>query len=104
MAKPVPDSIRPWQNQAGFLHDEWRIKGISQLHDEGTGGASSLGNFPIWMNQCTGQSWLMCPTERDLRMGTRVGEPVSEVGHFAIPIDTGFDIGMLIFIFLLPGI
>lgn len=97
MAKPVADSIRPWQNQAGFLHDEIRIKGISQLHDEGTGGDSSLGNFPIWMNKCAGQSWLLCPTTREERMGTRVGEPISQVGSFSIPIDTGFVIGMVVF-------
>ena len=52
MAKAVPDSDREWQNQAGFLHDNSRIKGISQLHDEGTGGTGSLGNFPIWMDEC----------------------------------------------------
>jgi hypothetical protein len=93
MAKPVPDSIRPWQNQAGFLHDEIQIKGISQLHDEGTGGTASLGNFPLWMNKCTGQDWLSCPTKPEERMGTRIGEPISHVGSFSIPIDTGFIIG-----------
>ena len=93
MAKPVPDSIRPWQNQGGFIYDEPRIKGMSQLHDEGTGGDSSLGNFPIWINQCVGEGWLNCPTEREFRTGTRVGEPTSQVGSFSLSIDTGFVIG-----------
>src|SRR5216117_3160788 len=66
MAKSVADSDRDWQNQGGFIYDDSRIRGISQLHDEGTGGASSLGNFPIWMHKCAELTGRLAP-----RLGTR---------------------------------
>jgi len=94
LAKPVPDSSTPWQNQAGFLHDQSLLKGISQLHDEGTGGNPSLGNFPIWINSCHGDTWDTCPVSYDRRQGKRVTEPTAQVGEFAIRLDTGFDVGI----------
>jgi Glycosyl hydrolase family 92 N-terminal domain len=93
MAKPVADSSTPWQNQAGFLHDYSRLKGISQMHDEGTGGTASLGNFPIWVNHCSGSDWSSCPTNMEGRTGRRVGEPSAQVGNFGIQIDSGFNFG-----------
>jgi putative alpha-1,2-mannosidase len=95
MAKPVPDSSTAWQNQAGFLHDQSFFTGISQLHDEGTGGSPSLGNFPIWMSKCKGTTWGSCPTSWGQRMGKRVGEPRAQVGQFGVEIDTGFDFGII---------
>jgi hypothetical protein len=97
MAKPVPDSDREWQNQAGFVHDISRIKGISQLHDEGTGGSGSLGNFPIWMDKCKSVNWLDCPITRGSRTGKRVGEPTAGVGGFCILFDNGFVVGSYLF-------
>jgi putative alpha-1,2-mannosidase len=94
MAKPVPDSTTAWQNQAGFLHDSSAIKGMSQMHDEGTGGNPSLGNFPIWINSCTGDDWDSCPITYERRRGKRVTEPNAQVGEFGIRLDTGFDVGM----------
>jgi len=93
MAKAVADTSRPWQNQAGFLHDETRIQGISQMHDDGTGGQASLGNFPLWIDQCGSSKWESCPTDSARRRGRRTGEVVSEVGKFSIPLDTGFHVG-----------
>jgi putative alpha-1,2-mannosidase len=94
MAKPVADSSTAWQNQAGFLHDNSKIKGFSQMHDEGTGGQPSLGNFPISMGNCNGSDWDSCPTTSIFRSADRVGEPRAEVGSFSIRIDTGYDIGI----------
>jgi len=94
MAKPVADSGTAWQNQAGFLHDTSPLKGISQLHDEGTGGQPSLGNFPLWINNCTNDTWESCPYTRTSRTGKRVGQPVAEVGWFGFEIDTGFEVDM----------
>lgn len=94
MAKAVPDSTTSWQNQAGFLHDGELISGIGQLHDEGTGGTASLGNFPIWMDQCQGPTWEMCPIFMADRMGNRLGEPTANVGSFGINFSTGFEIGI----------
>ena len=94
MAKPVADSMVSWQNQAGFRHDSYYpLRGISQLHDEGTGGSPSLGTFPIWMSNCSEPNWHACPITFASRIGRRVGEPRAKVGSFGIRIDTGYDIG-----------
>jgi putative alpha-1,2-mannosidase len=95
MAKAVPDSTTAWQNQAGFLHDRSAFSGIGQMHDEGTGGTASLGNFPIWIDQCRGPLWEMCPVYMAERRGDRVGEPIAEVGSFGVELSTGFEIGEL---------
>lgn len=94
MAKAVVDSSTPWQNQAGFLHDHSALVGMSQLHDEGTGGSPSLGNFPIWMTGCGNISWDSCPKFFQHRGGYRVGEVRAKVGLFAVEIDTGYDVEM----------
>lgn len=94
MAKAVVDSSTPWQNQAGFLHDYSSLVGMSQLHDEGTGGSPSLGNFPIWIGQCQNSSMNTCPLTYGNRHGNRVGEVRAKVGSFGVELDTGFDIGM----------
>ena len=94
MAKPVADSFRPWQNQAGFISNVHIIQdGISQMHDEGTGGDASLGNFPIWMDYCTDSTWDTCPLHvLDAKwMGN---EPKAQVGSFGVEISTGYNVEM----------
>src|SRR5579859_1677547 len=93
MAKAVMDSSTAWQNQAGFLHDNSPLVGLSQLHDEGTGGSPSLANFPIWMDRCQNSSLDSCPTRFQDRRGNRVGEVRAKVGSFGVQVDTGYDIG-----------
>ncbi|KAK3705992.1 hypothetical protein LTR37_012986 [Vermiconidia calcicola] len=46
MAKAVPDSV--FDGQGGYATKGGKIKGFSHMHDSGTGGAPSLGNFPIF--------------------------------------------------------
>lgn len=66
LSKPGPDCIGD-DNQGGF-HPGSAIHGFSQLHDDGTGGAQSLGNFPIVPHSsCADDDWKKCPvgqTER----------------------------------------
>ena len=93
MAKAVPDSFSS-DNQGGFVDDAQTLIGISQLHDSGTGGLPSLGNFPIWINNCTNSDWESCPTFWNDRTGSRIGEPKANVGNFGIEIDTGFYVGI----------
>ncbi|CAN8097681.1 unnamed protein product [Discula destructiva] len=50
MAKPVADSVNRVENAAGYVHDFSLIHGFSQLHDSGTGGSPSLGNFPLFIH------------------------------------------------------
>lgn len=96
MAKAVPDSVDSGDsgNQGGFVDDAQTLIGISQLHDSGTGGSPSLGNFPIWINNCTNSSWESCPIFWNQRSGSRIGEPTDNVGSFGIEIDTGFYVGI----------
>jgi len=90
MAKAVPDSLSE-DNAAGFVSDAQTLIGISQMHDSGTGG--TLGNFPIWINNCTGTDWASCPTFWNKRRGNLIGEPRATVGSFGVEIDTGFYVG-----------
>jgi putative alpha-1,2-mannosidase len=46
MAKAGPDVMG--ENQGGFSSDDSPIYGFSHMHDSGTGGSPSLGNFPIF--------------------------------------------------------
>ncbi|KAH4046549.1 hypothetical protein HBI04_127960 [Parastagonospora nodorum] len=47
MAKAGPD-VNGGENQGGFSSDGAPIYGFSHMHDSGTGGSPSLGNFPIF--------------------------------------------------------
>lgn len=50
MAKACPDVTG--QNTGGFSTDGTPIVGFSTLHDSGTGGNPSLGNFPLFPSVC----------------------------------------------------
>uniref|UniRef100_A0A093VGB8 Putative glycosidase n=1 Tax=Talaromyces marneffei PM1 TaxID=1077442 RepID=A0A093VGB8_TALMA len=50
MAKPVADVNG--QNTGGFATDGSGVTGFSAMHDSGTGGNPSLGNFPIFPQIC----------------------------------------------------
>ncbi|KAL4910811.1 hypothetical protein BDW74DRAFT_184507 [Aspergillus multicolor] len=50
IAKAVADV--DGQNTAGFASDNSRVTGFSALHDSGTGGNPSLGNFPLFPQIC----------------------------------------------------
>ncbi|PCH01461.1 Alpha-1,2-mannosidase, putative [Penicillium occitanis (nom. inval.)] len=50
MAKPVADVNG--LNTGGFATDGSRVTGFSAMHDSGTGGNPSLGNFPILPQIC----------------------------------------------------
>ncbi|PIA91827.1 hypothetical protein CB0940_09764 [Cercospora beticola] len=50
MAKSVADVSG--QNTAGFSYDGSNVTGFSALHDSGTGGQPSMGNFPLSVQYC----------------------------------------------------
>ncbi|KAJ8064826.1 hypothetical protein OCU04_007134 [Sclerotinia nivalis] len=50
MAKAVADVNG--QNTAGFSTDGSNVTGFSNMHDSGTGGDPSLGNFPLFPQYC----------------------------------------------------
>ncbi|KAJ5156843.1 hypothetical protein N7492_009646 [Penicillium capsulatum] len=89
MAKAVADTIG--ENQAGFAYDTSFVSGFSHMHDSGTGGSPSLGNFPIFVqsacpnddiNQC---KWQM----HDRAVRWRRDSPQARPGYFGISLDNG---------------
>ncbi|RAL67572.1 hypothetical protein DID88_008327 [Monilinia fructigena] len=50
MAKAVADV--DGQNTAGFSTDGSNVTGFSHMHDSGTGGNPSMGNFPLFPQYC----------------------------------------------------
>lgn len=50
MAKPVADSVNKAENAAGYVEDMSLIGGFSSLHDSGTGGRPSMGQFPLFVH------------------------------------------------------
>jgi hypothetical protein len=55
----VADCDNPIDGQAGFVSDNSPIFAISQTHDDGTGGAMSLGHFG---SEWSGKVWIDAPT------------------------------------------
>ena len=78
--KAGPDSNSS-DNQGGYVSDGSAIRGISQLHDDGTGGGPSLGNFqllPLTSKECAGNDLTTCtldPNQRALAHGNPTLSP-----------------------------
>ena len=78
--KAGPDS-NSGDNQGGYVSDGSPIMGISQLHDDGTGGGPSLGNFallPLTSKECAGNDLTKCtldPAARSLAHGNPTASP-----------------------------
>ncbi|KAF2468007.1 alpha-1,2-mannosidase-like protein [Lindgomyces ingoldianus] len=78
------------ENQGGFASDGSSIIGFSHMHDSGTGGSPSLGNFPIFpqagcpngdLNNCNYTSWE--------RQTPRINGTVkAHPGYFAITLES----------------
>ncbi|KAF7356222.1 Alpha-1-2-mannosidase family protein [Mycena venus] len=78
-------------NQAGYVSDGTNITGISQLHDDGTGGGASLGNFPFLpftSTECANNDLTKCTVDHDLR-AIGHGDPTASPGYFSIPLNNG---------------
>ncbi|KAH8929084.1 glycoside hydrolase family 92 protein [Atractiella rhizophila] len=92
--KAVADTLST-DNAAGFVSDDSPITGISQLHDDGTGGTASLGNFKLFPTWCDIASVEhgdeeRCVVEERLRAVNRVnGSIVAKPGSFKIDLMNG---------------
>ncbi|KAJ7763671.1 alpha-1,2-mannosidase, putative subfamily [Mycena maculata] len=76
-------------NQAGYVSDGSSITGISQLHDDGTGGGASLGNFPFLPftdTECANNDLTKCTVDHILR-ALGHGDPTASPGYFSIPLN-----------------
>ncbi|AEO64326.1 glycoside hydrolase family 92 protein [Thermothielavioides terrestris NRRL 8126] len=85
MAKPVADT-QSHENAAGFVTDENPIAGFSHLHDSGTGGQPSMGNFPLFVHPgCPDDDFAKCAYSVMHRPTNRVPDSVfAAPGYFRI--------------------
>ncbi|KAL3480176.1 glycosyl hydrolase family 92-domain-containing protein [Aspergillus californicus] len=95
MAKAVADTDSP-SNQGGFTLDGSRITGFSSLHDSGTGGQPSLGNFPLFpYASCTNDQVNGCAYPKRSRRTTYVSNSVrASPGYFSLTMSSGIQVDM----------
>ncbi|KAM3080351.1 hypothetical protein ACMFMG_005311 [Clarireedia jacksonii] len=93
MAKAVADVTG--QNTAGFSSDGSSVTGFSHMHDSGTGGNPSLGNFPLFPQYCPEDEIDNC----DFLITDRAtpylnGSVVTTPGYFGLGLATGIQAEM----------
>ncbi|KAJ5527539.1 secreted glycosidase [Penicillium frequentans] len=95
MAKAVADTDSE-SNQGGFAYDGSNVTGFSSMHDSGTGGSPSLGNFPLFAYpQCANDSVDGCVFPKKARATPYTkGSVESHPGYFAISLPSGVRIDM----------
>lgn len=78
--------MSPAENAAGFVSDYAPVMGFSHMHDSGTGGNPSLGNFPLFFHPgCPGDDFAQCKFPTWMRMRERVnGSAYASPGYFRI--------------------
>ncbi|CAG8971493.1 hypothetical protein HYALB_00002077 [Hymenoscyphus albidus] len=90
MAKASADVNNPDEKQGGFASDNSDITGFSHMHDSGTGGSPSLGNFPIFpQTGCPGDEINNCFWTKTDRASRRLnGTAQAHPGYFAVSLNT----------------
>ncbi|KAL4923189.1 GH92 family glycosyl hydrolase [Aspergillus undulatus] len=84
------------QNTAGFATDGSLVTAFSALHDSGTGGNPSLGNFPLFPQICPdGDDVNSCVFGKGGRGAHYVNESiVARPGYFALQLENGIHADM----------
>lgn len=97
MAKAVADT-NSGSNQGGFTLDNSNVTGFSLMHDSGTGGSPSLGNFALFpYTSCPGGDVNNCTFPKKSRAkfgGFDSDSVVAEPGYFSITLDSGIQAEM----------
>ena len=95
MAKAVADTDSE-NNQGGFAYDGSNVTGFSSMHDSGTGGNPSLGNFPLFpYAKCTGDDVNGCVYPKKSRKTKYTpGSVTSSPGYFALSLASGVHVDM----------
>ncbi|KAJ5939698.1 secreted glycosidase [Penicillium verhagenii] len=95
MAKAVADTNSE-NNQGGFAYDGSNVTGFSSMHDSGTGGSPSLGNFPLFAYAgCANDTVDGCVFPKKSRATPYVpGSVESTPGYFAISLASGLHADM----------
>jgi putative alpha-1,2-mannosidase len=87
MAKAVAD-VDSESNQGGFTSEGGKVTGFSSMHDSGTGGSPSLGNFAFFpYASCAGDDVNGCTYPKKARKIPYVNSSVvASPGYFSIKI------------------
>lgn len=86
MAKPVADV--DGQNTGGFSTDGSNVTGFSHMHDSGTGGNPSLGNFPFFPQYCKDNIVDNCKFAKAARaVPYKSDSVVAHPGYFALTLE-----------------
>ncbi|KAI9661136.1 MAG: hypothetical protein M1821_009463 [Bathelium mastoideum] len=96
MAKSSPDSTD--DDQGGFATDGGAVTGFSHMHDSGTGGSQSLGNFQIFPQLgCPGDDVTRCKwTKNDRTSNYTNGSVKAHPGYFALTLNTSIQAEMTV--------
>ncbi|KAH2985146.1 hypothetical protein KXW58_008857 [Aspergillus fumigatus] len=95
LAKAVADV--DGQNTDGFATDGSRAIGFSSMHDSGTGGNPSLGNFPLFPQYCPDDVLDNCRFPKAARGVHYVNESVvARPGYFALALENGIQAEMTV--------
>jgi hypothetical protein len=85
------------ENTGGFSTDGSNITGFSALHDSGTGGNPSLGNFPIFPQVCSGTDINTCEFSIAARATHYRNESVeARPGYFGVTLENGIRADMTV--------
>jgi putative alpha-1,2-mannosidase len=95
MAKAVAD-VDSGSNQGGFTTEGGKVFGFSSMHDSGTGGSPSLGNFPLFPYAgCAEDDVNGCVYPKDFRKVDYVASSVvASPGYFKIQLASGIQAEM----------
>lgn len=95
LAKAVADV--DGQNTGGFSTDGSNVIGFSAVHDSGTGGNPSLGNFPLFPQLCADNDVNNCAFRRGDRATPYVADSVlASPGSFAVELESGIKSSMTV--------
>lgn len=93
MAKAAPDVSG--QNTAGFSTDGTNVTGFSHMHDSGTGGNPSLGNFPLFPLLCRDNVLDNCVwTKYDRAVNYTNSSIKAQPGYFSLSLVNGISAEM----------
>ncbi|KAL1902491.1 hypothetical protein Sste5346_001472 [Sporothrix stenoceras] len=100
MAKAVADT-NSGSNQGGFTLDGSPVTGFSMMHDSGTGGSPSLGNFPLFAYTACADNGAVdgCVFPKKGRAAYghfRNKSVTAKPGLFGIAMDTGIYVNMTV--------
>lgn len=85
------------ENTGGFSTDGSNITGFSALHDSGTGGNPSLGNFPIFPQICPEDDINTCKFPIAARAKPYKDDSVkASPGYFAVELENGIHADMTV--------